>query len=290
MTLVLIENKSDTEEYFAELLSGPLQKSEIILDSDLIEPLFIIKRLFDGDGNRTNDFEPEVVSFRSVISQSHRDITPHIIYHYSSPYTNFNVKVSLVISYHQSLQSLGAVAFGSGIYGLYLPFDKIEDYKNPQYPNQNIYEVICKHPFIIETGIHGYSISAASYATNLYLDNIIQQIDYIPTAEDLDSILTSYEPLIVLWNIVFYRYNIEVYDLKTILKYYLLYYFNDHSLRDTMKGEIVHVQPINMIMKFYGFDSLLSDDPEHNSWGRGCISYEIPSDAFIESSKVRISN
>lgn len=63
-------------------------------------------------------------------------------------------------------------------------------------------------------------------------------------------------------------------------------YFSDIKLLDSQNSEILHEMPINYIMRIFGYDSLLADDPFNNSWGRCCIYFRYSN--YINLSNVII--
>lgn len=250
-----------------------------------------IKRLMTADGYLTDDFDPEEVDPKTIVSDKPlKNIYPKIIYHFASDRIGYKLKASSFVTHGTPLVSACSHGLGSGIYGL---FFTNENLILPLKSNidQIVYKISYKKPFIIQDSYHLNSLITTSMSTNRYIDHMINKLNNIDTISYiiiLNNIRSNpIDNLIVLWYIVFLRSKHPIalveenkHLLEMILANYIWDYFTDQQLRDTINGSIIHELPINSIMRIFGYDGIIGNDNETNSWSRGCVAYNY-SDAQV---------
>lgn len=267
---------------------------------ELLEPRghsVLIRCLATAEGYYTDEYEPEVVSdqLKLVSYRPLRGLKSSSLWHFSSPKLHYQLKATGFVSHGKSLVSACSHGLGSGIYGLY-----IEDYeivkKTRHNERQVVYLIECRHPFIIQDPEHLNSLTAASMATNRYVDDTIRDLDeeMVDYSEILDCMQSdNITHLALLWWIVFARFTRPIGNdstwLKLILTQYIWEYRTANKLRDTISNMCIHELPINYIMRSLGYDGLLGDDRLTNSWSRGCISYNYEVATVREGTQTRIA-
>lgn len=252
-----------------------------------------IRRLTTAEGVLTDDFEPEEVSRSKIVSDRPlRVISPKVIFHFASPKINYEIKAASFVTHEKPLVSTCSHGLGSGIYGLHIKTQaQLTELKST--PDQPVYIIKCETPFFIQDSDHLNSLISASMATNRYIDNLINQLknkfagktaffnDFLGAVNNDNT-----DKLLILWSIVYSRSmlgnSLNTVLLNNLLANYLWEYFTDSSLRDSIKDDIIHELPINHIMRFLGYDSMIGDDRETNSWGRGCISFNYAQAQILE--------
>lgn len=239
-----------------------------------------IKRLMTAEGVMTNDWDPEDVFGTQIVSDIPlRDISPKVLYHFASPNVQYRIKASSFVTHGRPLVSACSHGLGSGIYGLYITnINNINNLKSR--PEQIVYRIECQNPFIIQDAAHLGSIVTTSMSTTRYVQNIIdsfqgQQVTFVNILNRIRA--NPIDNLALLWYIVFLRsphpIGVDKRFFEYILSNYVWEYFTDTGLRDTTNNDIIHELPINHVMRAMGYDGLIGDDRETNSWGRGCVSF-----------------
>jgi len=245
-----------------------------------------IKRLMYPDGTFTDKFDEEIVSPHTIVSDRPlRDISPKYIYHFASEKVGYKPKAASFVTVGESLTKACSHGLGSGIYGLYFQDTRnIERYKLNV--DQTIYPIELQNPFIIQDADHLNNLITTSMSTNRYIDKFLtvhseKQLSY----GDIITLIRSdpIDNLLILWLIVFARSRtpnpFNKLQLEILLSNYIWYYLTDSSLHDSINGKVIHELPINYIMRILGYNGLLGDDKETNSWSRGNVSYKY----FVES-------
>jgi hypothetical protein len=154
-------------------------------------------------------------------------------------------------------------SFGTGVYGTYNK-------------RKGSIRIDVFKPFKLLDEYHADSVRIANLQTNLYISKCILElktftfIDFDMISELIDNTWKS--NIDMLWYIVFKRSEIDLPDLKYIMKEYLLYYFLNNNEIDSFIGEIIKYQPINFIMYYLDYDSIIVKE---NSAVKGCILYNF---------------
>jgi hypothetical protein len=254
----------------------------------------------DSDGDKLISPSPVTVSGDKIVSdRDFHDIQPRQIYNFAlltfSDGIEYPIKAgSFVIkkNINKPLESTSRTALGSGIYGRYIS-DRNEIPTLLTESNQSVYLIDCPNAYIIQDKEHGESITIASLNTNRYLDRIIQSLrEYTnPSLEIVQFTLHINESpiLLTLWNIVLYRTQEMITQewLENILLRYIIDYFGNNNLVDSINGDIINELPINYIMKGLGYDALIASDPYNNGWNRGCVSYNYSQAIIIQGETAR---
>lgn len=194
--------------------------------------------------------------------------------------TNFVDKTQLT----QPLTRTSRSALGSGVYGLYLTSSQeIEEFRTSL--EQEVYQVDCEAPFFVQDKEHGVSLSFASYSTNVFVEDLLLELQVMIEPGDVLHLAR-------LWNFVLVRAQVELIDeewLASVLNSYLQRYRStlprsrsvrsyspseDSSpLRDAITNVPLEVLPINDIMQALGYSEIVASDVYNNGWDRGCVSF-----------------
>lgn len=251
--------------------------------------------LTDENGNNIENSEIVTVSNDNILSDKlYRDIYPKKIYHFAPLYIKGVIANNFVIKsdHDDTLRMTTENGLGSGINGQYV--ENIEDISLLKIePKQLVYEINYTNPLNIQDAEHGDSITIASLATNTYLDTVIRGLKFnkeITFEIALDYINnTNHYNIVNLWNIVFYRdnQNISIDQLDNILANYIVDYFNDNSLKDSITNEIIQELPINYILKAFGYDGIIATDLYNNGWYRGCYCYDYSQATILKGDIAR---
>lgn len=285
-----------SSEKFAET-DGMVYIAKVIKDfieNDIL--WFKVQLMINAEGKPNLDKTHVLIRGDDVISnRSYHDIQPRHMYHFASLTFSDNIEFPIKASdfvitknTQKPLSSTTRNGLGSGIYGVYIKNpDDIERMKSS--PEQTVYEIECPDAYILQDKEHGDSITVASLHTNRYLEEIIQfaRFNLNKSYEDILQFIRS-EPidhLVTLWNIVFYRTmeHINKNILESILAEYVVKYFTDDSIIDSINGDILQEQPINFIMRELGHDSIIANDVYNNGWNRGCVNYNYTYADIIQS-------
>lgn len=221
-----------------------------------------------------------------VSNRPRRDIKNRRFFNYTDDTGDLKAKgFAFKGVYVKPLESSSRSALGSGIYGIYLRNDNSAGLLAE---GGSVYVIDCPDAYIIQDKEHGDSITLASLYTNRYLDRIIS---FVRDNEiiDLRSLLkeNSVESLTTMWNIVFFRTNENITQewLEDVLYDYLVSYFDENILLDSINFDEIAELPINDIMRKMGYGGLLGDDNYTNKWGRGCVCYDYRDAKILRGSK-----
>lgn len=179
------------------------------------------------------------------------------------------------------LQSASRFALGSGIVGNYCSNWHLA---RALAVNSEPYTVFCAQPFIVQDKAHCQSITNASIQTNAYLEHFLAELQFNEYSSSAIRKDLHVGHLCQLWNIVFGRskeaHHVTEKALRKVFARYLLDYWSVQSFLDEDSNNVLRPLPINYLMEYLGYDSLLSNDSYSNGWERGSVHYNL---AFAES-------
>lgn len=247
---------------------------------------------------------PDPISFRPgqiVSDRPLRSAPPDAtIYHFSS--TGTISASEYATAGRDPLRLVTQHGLGSGIYGLYAPNEEALDVYRRDWMQQ-VYPIPCPRPLYLQDEEHGTSLTQASKATDDYVDFIISAIRQVspdqiwqnqpvpsePICNQLGasgtlSQITQFmvqaeanrsrdtpglEGLQILWNNVLARevrqIMVPLNGLILLLGSYILLYLSN-------PGRLIP-EPVTYLLVALNFDSLFSEDPKNNNFGRGCVRY-----------------
>lgn len=148
---------------------------------------------------------------------------------------------------------------GSGLQGVWIPDPELV--RSFRATGNNMFEIKCENPYVIQDLEHDDSVTVASLATNNYLNKVLGQVN----SGETDFFLPETEPLLTLWNIALLRTGDELTrkDLEGILGRYLITYLASQDR--------IQELPVNNIFRFLRYDSLLTTSTRLL---RKCVHFE----------------